>query len=66
MGSEIIHSVTVGDKVQCKRLSYARTKLNINTEDKVLETRGDMSQKHMENMSPLSTLKSKRELQEVV
>lgn len=58
--------MTVGDKVQCKRLSYARMKLNIITEDKVLQPRDDVNQKHMENMSPLATIESKRGLQEVV
>lgn len=57
--------MTVGDKVKCKSLSYARMKLNIITEDKVLQPR-DGSQKHRENMSPLGTLEIKIGLQEVV
>lgn len=66
MRSEIIHSVTVGGKVQCKRLYFARMKWNRITEQKTFQPRDDVSQKHMENMSPLGTLESKRGLQEVV
>lgn len=45
---------------------FARMKWNIITEHNIFQPGDDVSQKHMENTSPLGTLESKRGLQEVI